>query len=118
MVDELDEHVADLVLARAWAVGDSAALAEFERRYMPEIEAALARFRMPADEADELKQVVRERLMVGGDGMPRLARCRGNGPLGAWVRVVAARAAIDSRRQRARRVAREQATMAELVADG
>jgi len=88
-------YVEDLYLARGCAAGDSAALAAFEARYLIQVPAMLARHRA-AERADEVAQVVRERLLVArGDGPPRIDEYTGRGPLASWLRVVALRVASN-----------------------
>jgi RNA polymerase sigma-70 factor, ECF subfamily len=84
-------HVADLYLAWACARGDSAALAIFDREHLVRVR-ALARGTDPA----ELEQLVRVRLLIPEAGArARIEQYSGRGPLAAWVRMVAARLAID-----------------------
>jgi len=87
-------HDADLYLATALAAGDAAALRVFEDRLVPEIDAALARLRLPAGAADEVKQAMRVDLLVGDARAPRIADYAGRGELAAWLRVTATRAAL------------------------
>src|SRR5262249_27868838 len=48
--------------------------------------------------AEEITQVVRERLLVRRDGAPpRIADYAGRGALASWLRVIAVRAALDRR---------------------
>jgi RNA polymerase sigma-70 factor, ECF subfamily len=88
--------VPDLFLACACANGVAGAAAEFERRYMPVVEAAVARMGgSTAPLIDEVKQIVREILFVGaGSSRPALADFSGRGNLKAWVRVIATREAL------------------------
>jgi RNA polymerase sigma-70 factor (ECF subfamily) len=91
-------HAADLYLAYGCAVGDAAALAAFERHFMPQVTAYLGRKDALAGLGDDLKQQLRARLLVA-DGVlvPRIGQYSGRGPLGAWLRVAAARLAINMR---------------------
>ncbi|MBX7083167.1 MAG: sigma-70 family RNA polymerase sigma factor [Nannocystaceae bacterium] len=94
--------IADLWLACACGLGDSRAIAAFERRYAPEIRGAVARLRdqLPPD---EFRQLLRARLFVGdGDGGGAITRYSGRGNLGAWVRVTAMRTALNATRNRPR----------------
>jgi RNA polymerase sigma-70 factor (ECF subfamily) len=94
-----DDAVAGLYLACACASGDAAALRAFERRYVPEVERALARMRLPAHEVAEVLQSVREHLLVGRNGAaPRIAEYSGRGDLAGWLRVSAVRAALKKLR--------------------
>lgn len=94
-----DEPHADLYLACACAAGDPAAIAAFERAVLSEVGHFIARIDGSPQFADEVRQALRERLLVAREGAPpRIADYSGRGPLGAWVRVAAVRTAIDLRR--------------------
>ena len=58
-------QVADLVLARACAEGDPAALEHFQRMFRGDVEKALARMGGGTDFVDDITQMVHERLFVG-----------------------------------------------------
>src|SRR5262245_8244673 len=59
-------HLEDLALAWACARGDRAALALFDARIVePAVAAAGARLKLPAAVLDEVKQLVRQRLLLG-----------------------------------------------------
>jgi RNA polymerase sigma-70 factor (ECF subfamily) len=89
----------DLYLACGCLLGIPAALAAFEAHLMPAVEQALRRVRLQPSTLDEIRQVVRTRLLVGGDGRgPRIGEYGGRGELRAWVRVVATRVALNSLR--------------------
>jgi len=91
-------QAADLYLACACAAGEPHALAAFEARFMRGLDPALARLRLPTAQVEEVKQVLRERLLVGRatpDGAEgSLAGYTGRGPLSGWLRVTAVRAAL------------------------
>ena len=93
-------HAADLYLACACAAGDPGAIALFDQHLLPQVGRAWAVGHRLADFADEVRQSLRIRLLVGTDGPPRIARYTGRGPLAAWVRVAATRLALDLRRQK------------------
>jgi RNA polymerase sigma-70 factor, ECF subfamily len=97
-------HAADVALAAACAAGDRRALAIFEATLMPEVAAYIARTSSNRAVADEVRQVVRERLLVGSS--PRIATYSGRGPLGAWLRMTAVRTAINLHRTEARHAGR------------
>ncbi len=86
-------HAADLYLACACAHGDSRALEDFERRYLSEVSAYLARTNATARFVDDVKQQVRERLFVEG----KIQQYSGEGTLGSWLRVVTVRVAANMR---------------------
>jgi RNA polymerase sigma-70 factor (ECF subfamily) len=86
----------DLYLACACARGDARALSVFDRVFVPQLAQALARLRLSPTDADEVAQAVRERLLLAdGPRPPRIAQYTGQGELGAWIRVTAARVALD-----------------------
>jgi RNA polymerase sigma-70 factor (ECF subfamily) len=71
----------------------------FDSHYLVHIGGAVARFRLRADDLDELKQTLRRQLLVAEPGKsPRIGDYAGRGPLAAWLRVAAVRAAIKMRR--------------------
>jgi RNA polymerase sigma-70 factor (ECF subfamily) len=100
-------HAADLYLACACARGEPEALVVFEAQIVDKLAPALARAGA-ASLVDEVKQIVRERLLLGAAGKgPRIADYAGEGALLTWVRVVALRAAATLRRGAQRSRARE-----------
>jgi RNA polymerase sigma-70 factor (ECF subfamily) len=91
-------HAADLYLACACARGDELAIAEFDRTFIAQISKYLSRADALPAVADEVKQTLRASLLVGnGEILPRIAGYSGRGPLGAWLRVTATRAALRLR---------------------
>jgi len=89
----------DLYLAFASARGDRRAIASFERRHLARIDKYIAHLRMPPSFADEVRQELRERLLIGrapaGGGRPKILDYSGRGTLDAWLRVSAMRQALD-----------------------
>jgi RNA polymerase sigma-70 factor, ECF subfamily len=93
-------HAADLYLACACEARLRGAVEAFERAYLGQVGAFLSRMRPSPDAVDEVRQVLREKLLVGKPGAaPKIAEYDGRGALASWVRVIALRAAIDLRRQ-------------------
>ncbi len=91
-------HAADLYLACACARGEPRALACFDEHFLAGIGRAWSGTHRFADFVDEVRQVLRVRLLVGERGAPpRIASYAGRGPLGAWVRMAATRLAINLR---------------------
>ncbi len=89
----------DLYLACALADGDTVALATFDRHYMREVDIALARMRIGPPRANDVKQLVRQRLFVG-DGVPgKISEYAGRGDLRRWVRSVAVRTCLNDLRK-------------------
>lgn len=89
---------ADLYLACACSRGDPAALQAFDRHYIARLTAQLARADALPAFTDEVKQAVRVRLLVAEAGLvPRIASYRGRGSLAVWLRLTAARLAVNLR---------------------
>jgi RNA polymerase sigma-70 factor (ECF subfamily) len=87
---------AELYLVCAASRGDAAALAAIEGRHFGDIDAVLARLGLADAVKDEVKQVVRCRLFVGGKGRPpRIAAYGARGDLGRWLAMVALRQALE-----------------------
>lgn len=97
----------DLFLASACRRRDDRALAEFERRIVPEARAALLARREGSEAVEEALQVLRQRLFVGGDAPAKIGEYTGRGPLVAWVRMAAVRIALNLRRGRGAQPAEE-----------
>lgn len=111
---ELGDHVATLHLvdlalacasaAEATAEQRAAAARAFDESYRAHLDAILARVCDGAVLVDEVRQRVYDHLLVGrGDRGPRLAEYTGRGPLLAYLRVVATRLALETRRRSDRR---------------
>jgi RNA polymerase sigma-70 factor (ECF subfamily) len=89
-------HAADLYLACAALQGHPAAVGAFERQHMSRVPQFVGHLRLPAHALDDLCQRLREELLLPrGLRAPKLAEYAGRGALGAWLRVVAVRAALD-----------------------
>jgi RNA polymerase sigma-70 factor (ECF subfamily) len=99
LADEVpnEEIAADLYLVCACASGDDQALAAFDAHYLGQVPQLVAKVESNAAAADEVKQRVRERLLLPRDGRIRLAEYGGQGRLASWLRVVALRVALDMR---------------------
>ncbi|MFT3691955.1 MAG: sigma-70 family RNA polymerase sigma factor [Kofleriaceae bacterium] len=95
----------DHALAQAAARGDAAAIAAFEAKFAPAIDNVCRRFASTNHGEDDLRQILRDKLFVGG--APALATYDGRGSLGTWVKVIATRLFIDlgRRKDRARELA-------------
>jgi RNA polymerase sigma-70 factor, ECF subfamily len=93
-------RVAELYFVTACGEGQSTALAEFERTFVPELRAALSRMRLPPAVVDETLQVIRDELFVPRAGAePKILGYAGRGHLGGWLRAVASRTALRVARQ-------------------
>ena len=87
---------ADLYLACACAGGDPAALRLFDDQVLAQADAALRRLDSSPAFADEVRQLLRQKLFVGdGESAPKIADYAGRGPLVTWVRVAAVRTALN-----------------------
>lgn len=89
----LEAHAEDLFLVLSASQGDPVALAAIETLLRAEVPGHLARFRLSDDGRDEVLQLTRIRLLAGPT--PRLELYAGQGPLGAFVRVVAIRTTLN-----------------------
>lgn len=95
-----DLHGADLFLACACAQGLPGAVEELERRHAPDWEGTLRRLDSSAAFADEVRQLLREKLFVARSGKPPgIAAYSGAGSLGGWLRVTVRRTALNVRRR-------------------
>ncbi len=111
-------HAADLYLACGCAHGDPRAIAAFERTFIPQVALFLDRADALPEFTDELKQQLRERLLVAQTGLlPRIGGYTGRGPLGAWLRTATARTAVDLRRSMGRSETTDSFQLASLAAD-
>ncbi len=101
---------ADLYLACGCAQKLPQAIAAFDRDYMREVDIALARMRIAAARVADVKQLVRQRLFVGGGtaGAPtspgKISEYGGRGDLRRWVRSVAVRTCLNDLRKGKREV--------------
>jgi RNA polymerase sigma-70 factor (ECF subfamily) len=101
---------ADLYLACACARQVPGAIAAFDRDYMREVDVALARMRIGPPRLHDVKQLVRQRLFVGGGtaGQPagpgKIADYAGRGDLRRWVRSVAVRTCLNELRKGRREI--------------
>lgn len=90
----------ELALAYACSIGDPKALRWLEEHYGNDIDAPLRRIRDPHLRLEDLRQIVRLRLLVSNDeGPPVIARYGGVGRLAAWLRVTARRTALNATRR-------------------
>jgi RNA polymerase sigma-70 factor (ECF subfamily) len=94
--DAYPPHAAELYLALACARADARAHAHFEAEYASCLRQGVARVRADDEFIAEVVQELRHKLFVASP--PRIEKYTGKGPLGAWLRVVAGRAALDRSR--------------------
>lgn len=96
-------HAPDLFLACACLAHDPRALSILERVVLIEVPSFVAKVEREPSEVAEIQQAVREKLLMSdGDHAPRLAEYAGRGSLGAFVRIIAVRIALDRKRRQAR----------------
>ncbi len=88
----------DLELAAACLRNEADALTEFDRLLVTEVRRAVSPLDTSNTLVDEVLQVARERLLVER----KLGDYSGQGPLGAWLRAVAVRLALNEKRPGAR----------------
>ena len=100
MAGPLPPFAVELVLARGCLRGDAAAIRAFHREMFDRVDRVLARLGLSAADADDVKQDVRARLLLGERGDAKLALYQGTGPLAHWVASVAGREALGSMRRR------------------
>ncbi|HMF40718.1 MAG TPA: transcriptional regulator [Polyangia bacterium] len=103
-VESFWDHLrpADLYLACACARGLSAAIEKFEQTFGGEIGRTARRFERRGLAADDLQQLLRNKLFAAQPGeAPRIASYTGQGFLQNWVRVTTTRAFIDATRPQA-----------------
>lgn len=92
----------ELFLACACLAGDEAALAVFESQFISRVDKAVQGVDPNESFVDEVRQRVRERLLVGPT--PKLEEYSGLGSLQAWTRTVALRLALNHKRDSAKEV--------------
>lgn len=96
----LEVRAGDVYLACGCALGLPAALLAFDRSLLGRVAAFVARLDRSPAFADEVRQLLRERLLVGSAGAaPRIAGYGGRGSLQGWVRATAYRTALNLRRR-------------------
>ncbi|MFY0567694.1 sigma factor-like helix-turn-helix DNA-binding protein [Archangium lansingense] len=101
----------DVFLAFACVRGEARALEALDAHVLSQVGTWLPR--EDPSFVDELRQLLRQRLLVPVDGAPpKLASYSGRGPLGQWVRAVALRLHIDLQRAAPRERPMEEAPVA------
>jgi RNA polymerase sigma-70 factor, ECF subfamily len=99
-------HAADLWLAHACSRGSERAIEEFRSLYLPVMARVLSHRRAAEDAADDVRQLVQQKLLVGdvAQGVaPKIASYRGKGPLRSWVASATATTLMMLRRAAGRR---------------
>jgi RNA polymerase sigma-70 factor (ECF subfamily) len=91
-------NVEDLYLAFAAGKGESRALLLIEERHFSQMARMVGHLGRQPSFIDEVRQHLRERLLIGSGPPPRTPRIldySGRGSLAAWIRVTATRQALD-----------------------
>jgi len=97
-------HAGDLLLACACVQGSVPALEAFQKLYDPTVRRVCSRRRVDAALADDTRQALYERLLVGRAGQPpRIADYRGQGRLEGWVATAASTTLLMLQRAAGRR---------------
>ncbi len=92
-------RAADLYLACACVRGEQQALAAFEQTQLPRLDKALAAAGLEPASIEEVKQRVREHVLMGKrEQPPKIAGYGGQGSLASWLKAIAVREGL--RRQR------------------
>jgi RNA polymerase sigma-70 factor (ECF subfamily) len=89
----------ELALAAACLAGDAAAIRIFNDEMFERVDRVLSRLGLGAADADDVKQDVRTKLLLGGADA-KLALYRGTGPLSHWIASVAGREALGAMRKK------------------
>lgn len=100
VADAATVHAADLYLCAACVAGEPAAIAAFDEHVIAQLTPVLAQLGLTRDEADEVRQQLRDKLLVADGAAPRLVDYSGRADLRTWVRTAAVRAGIDLLRRR------------------
>lgn len=99
-IGQLPSFPSDLYLALACVKGDAKAISYFESDILPGINPVLARLKLSESDADDLRQDLRERLLLARESRKAILHSySGSGALAHWVRVVAGRQAMQRFRQ-------------------
>jgi len=89
-------HAEELFLACACAQGEARALELFKRKFQIDVRRILDRMGCTPSTGDEIEQKVWIRLFVGAPGsLPKIAQYSGRGSLQGWLRILAARVALN-----------------------
>jgi RNA polymerase sigma-70 factor (ECF subfamily) len=94
-------RTSDLWVACACIRGDVHAHAILDAEYFSVIGRALSKMRLPSEQVDDVRQGLREHLLVG-NGTPHLLEYTGIGDLRAWIKVSAVRAGLKVLRKEKR----------------
>jgi RNA polymerase sigma-70 factor (ECF subfamily) len=88
-------HTSDLYLACGCAHSDTGAVATFDDRCVRPLDRVLGKMGIAPDVCADVKQDVRIRILIGAGSGPEIVAFSGRGDLRGWVRVMAARQAVQ-----------------------
>jgi RNA polymerase sigma-70 factor (ECF subfamily) len=112
-------HAKDLYLTCGCSLGMPPAIEAFERRCLGGIGGFLQQIDGGAGLGDEVKQLVRSRLLVAEGGQPpRISQYEGRGSLTSWVGIAAQRVVLSLRRGDRSRGRAQNAAMADAMTEG
>jgi RNA polymerase sigma-70 factor len=89
-------NTSDLYLAVGCTSGLAEAQRAFEANFFPDVDAIVRRTRNTGIDADEIRQLLREKLFLADEGPNKLASYSGKGDLRGWFRVVATRTLLSA----------------------
>lgn len=94
-------QLVDLYLATACAAADPSAAVYFDEEYLSRVPAYVATLRLAPAQVEDLRLFLRERILLGSTAEERrISKYGGKGALAKWVRVMAVRSALNSRRDK------------------
>jgi RNA polymerase sigma-70 factor (ECF subfamily) len=105
----------DLYLACGCARTDARAIAAFDEHFLSVIDRALPKLGAEPDLIAEVKQKLRQSLLVPDDEPPRIEKFGGRGDLRGWVRVLATREALAMMRRSRKEMPVEDDLLAERL---
>ncbi len=88
-------HLSDLYLACAVGQQNRIALEAFERHFMSHVGSYLVRVTVDKDLVAEVKQKLRQAVVIGETSGPKILEYSGAGALGGWLRITAVRTALN-----------------------
>jgi RNA polymerase sigma-70 factor, ECF subfamily len=112
-------HAADLYLACACANEVPGAVRAADEAYLSSTSSALHHLDGPSEFADEVRQILRDKLFVASAGAPpKIVGYSGRHPLAAWIRIAARRVGISLRRGESVRAKVSAAALSEVLPSG
>src|SRR4030095_7075660 len=71
------------------------ALEIFDQRFLARMPVYLSALTLTSHAIDDVRQALRDKLMIASPGPPKIVQYTGRGALDSWVRVVAVRTALN-----------------------